>query len=218
VTASAPTRCELEVADLFDWLPRHTGEGAVVTSLPDAAEVPHIADWERWYIEAAWECLRASTGPTIFVATDRKRDGRWISKAAMLMVAAEDRGHDLLWHRIALRRDVGAVDLHRPTYTHVLAFGPGRPGHPLPDVIEPSDRPSRVSTSYAAAAHIAAYLADVGVRTVLNPACGYGTLMQAANDAGMDALGCDTEADRLTLWAPQNRTEVVREQGLTRTR
>ena len=201
MTVSAPVRCEVEVADLFDWLPRHAAEGAVVTSLPDAAEVPHIADWERWYLEAATACLRASTGPTIFVATDRKRDGRWVSKALLLLWTAGDLGHDLLWHRIALRRGVGVVDLHRPTYTHILAFGPGRPGHPLPDVIETSDRPSRVSTSYAAAAHIAAYLADVGVRLVVNPACGYGTLMQAANAAGLDAIGCDTEPHRVLSWS-----------------
>jgi hypothetical protein len=182
-------------ADLTDWLRDPPAAGAVVTSLPDAAEVGMQPDaWLEWYTSALLLCWeRAVTlvgGPFVLLATDRKRDGHLVSKA---LLALEVVGPELLlWHRIALRRQPGQRDIHRPTYTHILAFG-GRPGPPMPDVVPPGRHPSRNSVSVPAALHVAAFLASVGTRTVLNPACGAGTLLAAANAYGLDAYGCDTD-------------------------
>lgn len=204
----------VQVADLFEWLPANHQRGAVVTGLPDAAELGLDHDrWTHWYYEAARLAFRASTGPTIIFATDRKRDGQWIPKDSLLMEAAAHQGAGpLLWHRIALTRPVGHVDLHRPTYTHLLCWGPGRPGSPRPDVIPHGRRLSRVSIGMTAAAHIMSYLVEVGVTAVLNPACGFGTILAMANAAGLDAFGCDISLLRVEqsreqgvqdeLWAP----------------
>lgn len=186
----------VDVADLFGWLPELRGRGPVVTSLPDAEELglPHDL-WAHWYLDAAGLCFETSTGPTIFLATDRKRDGRWISKPALIAEAAGSR--PLLWHRIVLRRTLGGRDMRRPTYSHLLAYGPGRPGRSRPDVLGHGKAVSSVSAGATVALFVADYLAELGATTVVNPACGYGTFLAAANAHGLDAVGCDVDEARV---------------------
>lgn len=191
---SEPSRA-VEQADLFDWLPEHAGQGPVVSMLPDAADlrVSHEV-WASWYAAAARACFRASSGPTILACTDRKGGGEWFSKPALLMAAAGDeRAGPLLWHKIILRRLPGQRDLHWPTYSHLLAWGPGRPGAARPDVIAGAHRISKGSISAEAARLVADYLAELGARLILNPACGYGTLLAAANAVGISSAGCDVD-------------------------
>lgn len=189
----------VDLADAFDWLQEREGEGAVVAMLPDAAELGMHADdlYRGWFRRAAKACIRASTGPTVFVQTDRKHDRRWIDKAALLIECADSFDLSPLWHRIALRRDVGLIDIHRPTYSHMIAFAPGKPGSPAPDVINGGPRSWPNGVGVSAAAHVAQYLATQKVKLMVNPFCGVGTFMQAARRHGIDAIGCDTDADRV---------------------
>src|SRR5690606_15863107 len=97
--------------------------GAVVTSLPDSEEIGQTPGrWRGWFVEAAGlaMALADSAAPAIFYQTDRKAGGQTHSKAGLLLEAAAARGARLLWHKIVLRRRPGAVDLHRPGFTHLM--------------------------------------------------------------------------------------------------
>jgi hypothetical protein len=185
-------------ADALEWLPAHPGIGPIVTSLPDADETTlPVAQWAGWFHEAALACLRAvpPLAPCIFYQTDRKAGGQLHSKAALLFAAAAEAGARVLWHRIVLRRPVGAVDLHRPGYSHLIAFSRhGRPGQATPDVLE------RGPMVYANAMGLNAALAAVrfaaatpGSETICDPFCGRGTVPAVAEAFGLSAIGVDLD-------------------------
>lgn len=179
-------------ADLFDWLPAQAGFGAVVTMLPDAAELGVDAMvYKAWLRHAANVCLATADGPVVFAQTDRLRDGAWFDKASLIANRATFVEREMLWHKIVLRRGVGATDLHRPTYTHLLAFGPGRPGRRTPDVIDGGPRRWANGVGIAAARFVADWFVDVGVERVLNPAAGYGTFATELSLAGITVRACD---------------------------
>lgn len=191
-------------ADLFAWLPQVDDVGPVVAVLPDAAEIGMDHDpvgWLIWYRRAARACIRAAgSHVAVFAATDRRRDGEWIDKGAILSSVAMSQGRRTLWHKIVLRRDPGKTDVHRPGYTHLLAFGADhhRPGAAIPDVLPPGGHLWRDGLDIGAAAMIARWLRDVqGARCVVNPACGEGTMLTAAARLHMDVYGCDTDAARV---------------------
>lgn len=183
--------------DAHEWL-KTVPPGPLVTMMPDAHEVEMSARvWTKWFNESIHLCLEASPEtPVVFAQTDRKRDGQWISKAEMVMVAAEVHSRPLLWHRIALRRDAGKVDIHRPGYTHLIAVGPGRPGKPEPDVLPPSPRTWANGAPVGAARMIARFMAGAGYDRVLNPFCGEGAFLAALAEQNIEAHGCDLDADR----------------------
>lgn len=202
---------EVVCADALEWLPRHPGVGAVVTSLPDAHELGWPLDqWAPWFAAAARACLRAAApgAGCVFYQTDRKAAGRLHSKAGVLLRVAAEEGAGLLWHKIVLRRGVGATDLHRPGYSHLLAFSRGgKPGPATPDVLE-SGRLVYPDAMGAAAALVAVRFALRAARTVCDPFCGWGTVLAAAESLGgdaVDAVGVDIDpaqcdrARRLTL-------------------
>jgi len=198
-------RVVVECADLFEWLPRMAGRGAVVAVLPDADEVGLGLDaWRAWFVDAARACFAASTGPTVFMQTDRMAAGRWVSKPALLAEAAPPGAH-LLWHKVALRREPGKVDLHRPTYSHVIAYGPGRPGARTPDVIQRGAMRWPNAMGEAVASMVAVYLEQQGARAVVNPCCGHGTVLAAAAALGIDAYGCDLDPGRAAIAATIER-------------
>lgn len=189
MTMMLDTGVEFELDDLFVWLKRHRGDGAVVTMLPDADELGfQMGEYRAFLRAAAAACFDASTGPTVFAQTDRLHDGRWLDKPGII---AGEAPTGLLWHKVILRRDVGGVDLRRPTYTHLLAFGPGRPGVRTPDVIHGGRQLWPNGVGVDAARFVATWMRDVGVTTVLNPCAGHGTFASACADAGMSVRACD---------------------------
>lgn len=187
-----------------DWLEQHDlrQAGAIATSPPDASELGmDLTSYGGWLYDAVQQCLEASAGPTVLILTDRKHQGRWLSKPGVARDAATDLSqgaklYPLLWHRIALRRPVGSIDLHVPTYSHVLAFGPGRPGSARPDVIEEGRRLWPHGVGAELADFVAQWLASVGVKRLIDPFCGTGALLQAAHRAGLDAWGCELDPGR----------------------
>lgn len=185
---------------MMTWLDDLPGGDPVVVSLPDASEVG-LADsmdlYAQWLTYAARACLdSAGLAPTVFVQTDRRGQGVQLSKAALLIDTAAGAGVPLRWHKLALRRDPGATDLKRPTYSHVLAFGGHRPGRTFPDVWAPSARLWQNGMQVQVARDIVAWLDDVWPHgPIVNPCCGHGTVLAAANAAGRAAVGCDLDAD-----------------------
>lgn len=180
----------VDTADAFTWLAEHTGP--VVASIPTATEVGMDPDtwWAEFVPAAIRACTTAAAGaPMVFIQTDRRANGHQYSWPLALAAT----GRPVTWHRLALTRYPGAVDLHRPTYRHVIAFG-GTPGPPSPDVWHDGPRTWGNGTGIHTATRVARWFKHVAKHaTVLNPFCGEGALMIALNAAGLDTIGCDID-------------------------
>jgi hypothetical protein len=187
---------EIICADAVAWMAGTPLRGSVVTSLPDPEEVGLTPDlWRDWFANAAGLAMSLAKpeAPAIFYQTDRKADGQTHSKAGLLLAAAADRGLRLLWHKIVLRRRAGAADIHRPGYTHLMAFSAkGKPGSASPDVMERGEMiypnamgllPARFAVAFAGASD----------RLILDPFCGRGTIPAVAEALGFDAVGVDID-------------------------
>ena len=108
--------------DAIPWLEKQKGLDAIVTSIPEMDEMDMtFAEYIPFFCGAARRCLEAvkETGYCIFLQTDRKYKG-WVDKSYLITGEAEALGIRLLWHKIALRVDVGKADLYRPGYSHML--------------------------------------------------------------------------------------------------
>lgn len=177
-------------ADALDWLGANHA-GAVVTSPPDAEEIgAGLKEWEIWFAGALDACLVAAPVAAFYV-TDRKSDGALRSKAALVFDAATRARRSISWHKIALRRAIGRVDLHRPGFSHVIAVG-ARSGSATPDVFE------RGRTLYAngtglVAARVMVEWAAKSARQIVDPFCGRGTIPAVAVALGFDAVGIDLD-------------------------
>lgn len=199
MTLKSSIHKEIICADALEWMRTTELRGAVVTSLPDAEEIGMTPDrWRGWFEEAAGLAmgLAVPLAPSIFYQTDRKADGQTHSKAALLLRAAEARSVRLLWHKIVLRRRVGAADIHRPGYTHLMAFSAkGKPGAASPDVIERGKMiyPNAMGLS---AASLAVRFAGISSGRIIDPFCGRGTIPAVAEALGYEAIGVDIDPDQ----------------------
>lgn len=129
----------------------------------------------------------------VFYVTDRKHDGAIYSKANLLFAAAAIEERKTLWHKIALRRSVGKADIHRPTYSHMIAFGrDARCGAATPDVINAGRMLYPNATGLSAAA-VAVKFAGREDAPLVDPFCGRGTIPAVAEAIGLDAIGVDID-------------------------
>src|SRR5258708_5359800 len=111
--------------DAFELLSTIKCAKAVITSLPDAAELRDgLAGYQAWFTEAAVLNMNAISddGVAIFYQTDRRHDGILLSKGTLLCNAAHSQGLRLLWHKIVLKSPVETVNTFRPSYAHMMAF------------------------------------------------------------------------------------------------
>jgi SAM-dependent methyltransferase len=204
VPAAAPSRV-VHHADAIEWL-RARGRivgASVVTSLPDLSEVPRLglAGWQRWFEDAAFLTLEAAPdeGLAIFFQTDVRHDGLWIDKGALVSRAAERAGCGLLFHRIVCRKPPGTLTFGRATYSHLLGFARvlrARADRARADVLPDAGfRPGTRSMGVRACLEACRFVgAETGTRTVVDPFCGYGTVLAVANALGLDAVGVDVSA------------------------
>lgn len=182
-------------ADALKWLESDCPPCSIVTSPAEQAEIGGtIPEWRDWYLAACSLMFRALApgAACVIYSTDRKFEGEWISKPAMMNVAAREAGVRQLWHKIALRKPVGSTDIHRPAYTHLIAFGgpEARPGAASPDVFE------RGKTVYPngmglIAARFAVQFAMRPGLPLVDPFCGRGTVPAVAEALGAEAIGVD---------------------------
>lgn len=194
---------EIDIADAFEWLRSAEGD-ALVTVLPDAAELgieikrpEGLKAYTDWFTRAAEACFDAcQKGPVVFMQTDRLYNGQWLDKSDLTNGAAVRCGRSLIWHKIALRRDPGKVDLHRPTYSHVLAYGPARPGTRTPDVMRRGPTLWPNGAGITATVMVVAWLKENNVTVLLNPFCGMGTIAALASNAGLGVKGCELNPGR----------------------
>jgi hypothetical protein len=197
-----PPRREVHHAEAVDWLrARGRLDGcSVVTSLPDLAELPgmDVASWATWFVDAARVVLDAVPDPgiAIFFQSDVKRGSLWIDKAALVQRAAEAAGAPLLFHKVVCRKPPGTVTFGRASYSHLLAYSRGvrpRPERATADVLADGGfQASAKSMGVAACLDACRFIArETNTTTVVDPFCGYGTVLAVANAIGLDAVGVD---------------------------
>jgi hypothetical protein len=201
--ASRPPARQVHCGDALAWLRGHTPlDGtSIVTSLPDLSELPAL-DYDAWcsWFEAAAELVVRSVpddGVAIFFQSDIRHRGLWVDKGALVTRGAERAGAALLFHRIVCRKPPGTVTFGRATYAHLLGFARQlRPSAARADVLaDGGPVAGRKAMGMGAALDACRFVRDqTPTRTVVDPFCGWGTVLAAANALGMDAIGVDLSA------------------------
>jgi hypothetical protein len=191
--------------DALPWL-RAAGTlvgASFVTSLPDVSELPALGldGWRRWFDEAAVVTMESvpDEGVAIFFQSDVKRAGLWLDKGAMVSRAAERAGMGLLFHKIVCRKPPGTLTYGRASYSHLLGFARRlRPTlrRATPDVLPDGGiQPGAKSMGVLACVDACRFvLAETTTRTIVDPFCGFGTVLAVANALGLDAIGVDLSA------------------------
>ena len=189
-------------ADAMVWL-QAQGKlvgASIITSLPDVSGLPHLGldAWRRWFEDAAalvMECT-PDQGVAIFFQSDIKHGGFWIDKGALVSRAAQRAGMSCLFHKIVCRKPPGSSSFGRATYAHMLGFARGQPRRQkqervdvLPDGgFQPGTNSMGVHACLDACRFVKA---ETTTRTVVDPFCGWGTVLAVANALGLDAVGVD---------------------------
>jgi hypothetical protein len=193
--------------DAVAWLERYEDRGGTsfLGSLPDFSEFQTwtLGQWKEWF-EATAALILTKTSPdgvSIFFQSDIKHEGLWVDKAFLVQKAAERLGHGLLFHKIFCRSAPGTVMFGRPAYSHMLAFS----RTVVPDVARSTAdvlpdlgaktwvRGMGLEASLFAATFVRKHTAT---RTLVNPFCGEGSVLAAANHAGLNAVGIERSPKR----------------------
>jgi hypothetical protein len=182
--------------DAIPWLQTQTKLDSIVTSIPEMDEVKlSFAEYVPFFRNAARLCLEAVKvkGYCIFLQTDRKYKG-WVDKSYLITDEAQKLGIRMIWHKIALRTEVGKADIFRPTYSHMLCYSKeGAIGIPVTDVI------ARGNVTYAngfgidAVKLVIQFLKKHKIKTVVDPFVGSGTVVAVANSMGLKGIGVDID-------------------------
>lgn len=178
---------------------------SVFTSLPDVSELAPMGldAWRRWFVDATALVLARvpDDGVAVFYQTDIKVERRWVDKGYLVQRAAEASGHALLWHKVVCRAPAGTATPGRPGYAHLLCFSRAV----LPDLSRATADVlpglgamtwSRAMGLDAARAAVRFIRTQTQSHTVVDPFCGVGTALAAANEAGLHAVGVERSARR----------------------
>jgi hypothetical protein len=180
---------------------------AIVTSLPDHSELRALGveGWRRWFVETVTLACRAvaDDAVAIFYQSDVKHDGRWIDKGHLVMCGADAAESSLLWHKIVCRAPAGTETYGRPSYSHMLCVSRAlriEPGIRAIDVLpQLGEMTWSRAMGGAACAAAARFIAEhTRCRVVVDPFCGLGSMLTAANAHGLDAIGIELNQRRAT--------------------
>ena len=192
---------------------------AIITSLPDHSELPamKIDGWKQWFVETvALACNSvADDAVCVFYQTDVKHDGRWIDKGHLVLSGADAAGSHALFHKIVCRVPPGTTTFGRPAYAHLIAVSRARrlaPGASTPDVLPALGTMTWSRAMGAAACEVAVkFVASTGARVVVDPFCGLGSALAAANAHGLEAIG--VELSRRRAAGARKATHVIDDRG-----
>lgn len=180
-------------------------DAAIVTSLPDHSELPALGveGWKTWFVETVTLACRALSDEAvaIFYQSDVKHDGRWIDKGHLVMCGADMAGSALLWHKVVCRFAAGTVTFGRPSYSHMLCVSRAlrvESGVSSADVLPELGEMTWARAMGSAACEVAAkFIAEhTKCRVVVDPFCGLGSMLTAANAHGLDAVGVELSRRR----------------------
>lgn len=225
-SSERPTRA-VHQEDGLAWLAAATlaADHAVVTSLPDASELPKLGfdGWRAWFVDAAAAVCGAVANDSVavFFQTDVKRDGTWVDKSFLVQTGAERAEVRLLWHKVVCRAPPGTTTFGRPAYAHLLCFSRDlrlTAAESSADVLPRLGEMTwpRAMGLEACDAVCRFLVARTHCRTVVDPFCGIGTMLAAANAHGLHAVGVELSRKRaerarrlvLSLDADGERTEL----------
>jgi hypothetical protein len=231
VTGFRPLRFDVNMArrivcgDGIKWMMESVFEPhwSVVTSLPDTSEMAALSfeAWKDWFVSATQLICEKlhETDVAIFFQTDIKRGGRWVDKSFLVQKGAERAASHCLFHKIVCRAAPGQVTFGRPAYAHLLAFSKSLPvelsaasADVLPGLGEMTwARAMGVSACVAACTFLKKHTSTT---TVVDPFCGYGTVLAVAEHQGFDTIGVELSPRRArkaqTLQVDLARSRVVR--------
>ena len=218
------TRRTVVNADAMAWMRAQTGPfpGSVVTGIPDISEVSLSPDeYRKFFLEAVELILRRTPadGVAVFCQTDcrimappsadcavhkkcrAQVQREWLDKSHLLQLACARVPHcRLLFHKIALISEPGNRKFNKPAFSHVLAFGFGdlllHDKVLTPDVSPRGDIVWSRGTGSTCCVHAVEFCRLLGATTIVDPFCGHGTVLAAANAAGLDALGVEISEKR----------------------
>lgn len=193
--------------DALTWLNAYEDQGktSFLGSLPDFSEFPGftLSQWKQWFESTAELILRKTSpdGVTIFFQSDIKIDGTWVDKAFLVQKAAEKLGHELIWHKIFCRAPAGTIMFGRPAYSHMLCFSQNvradvskSTADVIPDLGDKTwVRGMGLEASLVASNFIKKH---TDCTTLINPFCGEGSVLAAANYTGLNAIGIERSPKR----------------------
>lgn len=193
--------------DAIEWLKNHQVlEGSsLLGSLPDISEFQQwdLPTYKTWFKDVARLILEKTpaTGVTLFFQSDIKYEGTWLDKGYLCQKAAEEVGHELLWHKIICRAPAGTITFGRPAFSHLLCFSKELridTSKSTPDVIPDMgekiwERGMGLNACIAAAKFIKQ---QTNSHTLINPFCGQGSMLAAANAFELDAIGIEKSPKR----------------------
>ena len=194
--------------DGIEWLKSSDLEEnqAVVTSLPDVSELPELGfeGWQEWFTSVS-ELICASVDPrsvAIFYQSDIKHEGRWIDKSFLVSKGAEAAGSFLLWRKVACRVEPGLVSFGRPAYGHLLCFSREHRITPAQSSADVLPKLGQMSWSRAIGTEVCDAIISFLQKhtrcdTVVDPFCGLGSILAAANARGLHAIGVEKSKKRV---------------------
>jgi hypothetical protein len=198
---------EIFCEDAILWLQQNHdfAPASLVASLPDISEFTgySVAKWKSWFEQTAELVFQKTSvnGVTIFYQSDIKREGAWVDKAYLCQKVAEKLGHELLWHKIICRNLPGSISFGRPSYSHILCFSKNLRldmAKSTADVMpEMGEKTWERGMGAKATAMIAKFIAEqTETKLVINPFCGEGSMLLAANKWGLNAIGIERSPKR----------------------
>lgn len=159
--------------------------------------------WKEWFVNTSKLVLSRcpDDGVTIFFQSDIKLDGVWVDKGYLCQKAAEELGFELLWHKIFCRTPIGTITFGRPSYSHAICFSrkvKADPSKSTLDVIPYlGEKTWQRGMGLEAALMISKFIAtEVKSKTIVNPFCGEGSVLAAANALELDAIGIERSPKR----------------------
>ncbi len=197
---------EVICADALEWM-RENGKSdgqSFVTSMPDISEFNlSLSEWKTWFIETATLVLKNTDDDcvSIFYQSDIKVEGTWVDKSYLCMKAAENLGHELLWHKIICRVPAGMVTMGRPSYSHILCFSKNLrldAGKSSADVLpDLGEKNWERGMGEKAAQMISKFISEqTKTSKVINPFCGQGMFLAHAESLGLDVVGIERSPKR----------------------
>lgn len=215
----------VHTTDAIEWLnSQPVLEGSsLVGSLPDISEFSgySLEKWSEWFTVTAKVILSKTPpdGVTFFFQSDIKLNGYWVDKSYLVQKAAADLGRHMLFHKIVCRFPAGTITMGRPSYSHVLAFTETvKPDFNkwTADVLPDTGEKTWVrGMGLDVALMIAQFVKDqTKSTTIVNPFCGQGSMLAAANFLGLSAVGIErstkrAEAARSLLVSPDGKSFQV---------
>jgi hypothetical protein len=189
--------------DAFKWLSSQKDNSldSIVTGIPDLDELEElnkdnmsVEEYSKFFTSAVELILRKvrANEYTVLMQTDRKMKGQWVDKSFLANSVAHKMGVKLMWHKIIQNRE--GTYLQRPTYTHMLAFSKnGTPGEAFPDIVSCGQHLYKNATSPNATCHVMNFLKKKGIKSVLDPFTGRGTIPYIATLFEINSIGIDID-------------------------